>query len=129
MLSPVFAFASFGTNLKYGAKGSAVTELQEFLAEQGVYSGQITGNFFSLTLSAVKRFQTAKSLPPTGYFGPMSRTVANKLLAIATADSDVAETQETGSVNEAPQPPSLEANRPSCGAIPVGFSRRRVRCG
>lgn len=87
LLVPSFAFASFDSNLRYGTAGSAVQELQEFLTTQGIYHGPITGNFFSLTLAAVQSFQTIHSLPSTGYFGPMSRAVANGLLATTLASS------------------------------------------
>ena len=52
LLVPVFAFASFDTSLKYGSKGSAVTELQDFLQNQGVYSGKVDGWFGLGTLKA-----------------------------------------------------------------------------
>lgn len=95
---PFNAFASFDTNLKYSAKGSAVTELQEFLVDKGFLNTAPTGNFYSLTLAAVKKFQTANNLPSTGYFGPMSRTVANSILAADTSASDSEEVTEVGSV-------------------------------
>lgn len=93
---PLLAGASFDKNLYYGLqKDVQVKELQEFLADQGLYSGPITGNYFSLTLSAVKKFQTANSISPvSGYFGPKSRTVANTILAQGTAESDVESAQD-----------------------------------
>ena len=79
--------ASFEKDLYYGMLGnSQVKELQEFLTDQGLYSGPITGNFFSLTLSAVKKFQTAKSISPQfGYFGPLSRRKANAAISVKAA--------------------------------------------
>lgn len=97
-LIPSVSFANFDNNLKYGSKGDSVTELQEFLTNGGWYSGPVTGNFYSLTLAGVKRFQTANSLPITGYFGPMSRAVAVDLLAKDTTDSQDAEISEVGAV-------------------------------
>lgn len=97
LLLPFFAQADFSTNLKYGAKGAAVTELQEFLIDGGYLASSATGNFYSLTLAAVKKFQTANSLPSSGYFGPMSRTIANTLLADETKDSTADEITQTGS--------------------------------
>ena len=35
ILLPTLAFASFDTNLKYGNKGLAVNDLQDFLVSQG----------------------------------------------------------------------------------------------
>ncbi len=94
MLVPSLVFASFDVNLKYGAKGDVVKELQDFLIEQGVMTGNSTGNFYSVTLRAVKAFQTANNLPSTGFFGSMSRARANQLLAL----SDTAEQAETGTI-------------------------------
>lgn len=94
VLVPSLAFASFDVNLKYGSKGDAVRELQDFLIEQGNMVGSSTGNFYSVTLGAVKAFQMANNLPSTGFFGPMSRNRANQLLAL----SDSAEQAETGTV-------------------------------
>ena len=83
---PLISFASFDKNLYYGIRGSSdVQELQEFLTDQGVYTGPITGNFFSLTLKGVKAFQTRESISPiSGYFGPISRGKANIILASET---------------------------------------------
>lgn len=96
LLLPSLAFASFDVSLKYGAKGDAVRELQEFLVEQGTLIGSPTGNFFALTLKGVKDFQTKNGLPATGFFGPQSRAKANDLLDITASDS--AEQQETGTI-------------------------------
>ena len=82
------AFASFDKNLAYGSKGASVKEMQEFLADQGIYSGPITGNFYSLTLKAVKAFQTKESIKPSGYWNLATRQRANDLLTADLADSD-----------------------------------------
>lgn len=95
LLLPVFSYADFQVNLKYGAKGDEVRELQEFLISEGHMTGNATGNFYSLTLKAVKEFQRVNNLPVTGYFGSMSRDIANRILAI---DADNTELQELGSV-------------------------------
>ncbi|HEY4512397.1 MAG TPA: peptidoglycan-binding domain-containing protein [Candidatus Paceibacterota bacterium] len=81
---PFFASAqTFDQDLFYGLRQNEdVKELQEFLADKGFYDGSATGNFFSLTLSSVKKFQTAHGIAPaSGYFGPKSRAKANELLA------------------------------------------------
>ena len=85
-LLPSLVFASFDTNLRYGSRGEKVSELQEFLISEGFMTVSATGNFYSLTLKAVKAFQTAHNLPSTGFFGIMSRTVANSLI---TQDEDI----------------------------------------
>ena len=78
-----FAHAQvFTKDLYFGIQGdSEVTQLQEFLATQNLYSGPITGNFFSLTLKAVKAFQSAQGISPAaGYFGSKTRVVANEMV-------------------------------------------------
>lgn len=96
-LIPSVSFAAtFNNNLFYGMQNSSdVTQLQEFLTAQGDYSGPITGNFYSLTLAGVKAFQIQNSIQPvSGYFGILSRGVANTLLA------PVAPIEETGTTTQ-----------------------------
>jgi len=69
-----------------------VSCLQEFLKLQGleIYpEGLVTGNFLTLTQAAVKRYQEKyadKILNPlsltegTGYFGSLTRALANQIL-------------------------------------------------
>lgn len=72
---------TFTTDLRYGSIGADVSALQEFLVDQGYLNYQATGNFYSLTLSAVKRFQTAQGITPvSGYVGPITRGVINRIL-------------------------------------------------
>jgi peptidoglycan hydrolase-like protein with peptidoglycan-binding domain len=104
---PFFALAQgFDQDLFYGVRESNdVIELQEFLADKGFYAGPITGNFFSLTLAAVKQFQTSQNITPTsGYFGPKSRAKANELLT-ASGVSKTEIITEDGVV--APPPPVI----------------------
>lgn len=97
LMVPASAFAALDVNLKYGAHGSAVTELQEFLADQGVYSGPITGNFYALTLAGVKSFQTKEGISPvSGFWGPLSRTAASAKLDLTDSNKD--EQNQTGAV-------------------------------
>ncbi len=72
----------FEKDLYFGLQSNSdVQKLQEFLGDKGYYSGPITGNFFSLTLSAVKKFQAAQKIAPiSGYFGPKTRTKTNEIL-------------------------------------------------
>lgn len=71
----------FGKNLYFGLRNNAeVMELQEFLIDQGYYAGPVTGNFYLMTLQAVRKFQEANGVSRTGYFGPKSRAVANGIL-------------------------------------------------
>jgi len=76
--------SSINQNLFFGMKGEAqVMCLQEFLKNQGgaIYpEGIVNGNFFSLTLRAVIRFQEKYAIPNTGYVGPLTRVKINQLL-------------------------------------------------
>ena len=74
--------SKFENNLYFGMKDdSEVRCLQEFLKSKGtaIYAeGLVTGNYFSATLSAVKKYQASKGVSQTGYFGPLTREAANK---------------------------------------------------
>lgn len=72
--------AEFNKNLRFGMKDPDVLKLQEFLTDEELYTGPITGNFFSLTLRAVKAFQIREKLVASGYFNAITRTRANTLL-------------------------------------------------
>ena len=93
---PALSFASIDNNLKYGSRGSQVIELQEFLIDKGFLQGQATGNFYSLTLKAVKAFQSANNIPNTGYIGILSRTEINNELSAETASSTTEQLSESG---------------------------------
>lgn len=80
---PFVTKASFDSNIRYGTKNSDnVKEIQEFLTDQQVYSGPITGNFYSLTLSGIKAFQKREGIKADGYWGPATRSKANDLLSV-----------------------------------------------
>lgn len=96
ILVPSLSLASIDKNLSYGSKGSQVTELQEFLIDRGFLQGIATGNFYSLTLKAVKTFQSANNIPSTGYVGILTRTSINNYLASWTSSSTSEQLTETG---------------------------------
>ncbi len=103
----VFA-QTFDYDLYYGIQGdSDVKQLQEFLTSQGVYSGPISGNFFSLTLAGVKQFQVAQGITPAaGYFGPLTRAKANAILSQQLQASNAQAISETSSTPPTPTPPA-----------------------
>ncbi len=71
---------SFAVNLYQGLENNAETKrLQEFLISKGyLAAGFNTGNYFSLTVKAVKAYQTTKGITPvSGYFGPLTRAAVN----------------------------------------------------
>ena len=80
---PTFAFAStFSRNLSYGTTGTDVSQLQQFLADEGLYSAPVTAYFGSLTKNAVIAFQEQEGITPaSGYFGITTRIDANTIIA------------------------------------------------
>lgn len=108
---PTITFASIDTNLYYGIKNqSQVKELQEFLIDKGLLTGEATGNFYSLTLKAVKKYQESQGLPTTGFVGSMTRGVINQELADSLKDSDVEVSSEP--VSAPVQEPTQAFNYP-----------------
>lgn len=108
LLSPFTAFADFQSNLHYGSTGTDVVALQEFLANQGVFSGQATGNFYSITLAAVKLFQQKEGITPvSGYVGPVTRGIINGLLAVQAPDSEGDATTTQATVDLSTLPPTV----------------------
>ena len=72
----------FDKNLVFGTSNSSeVRRLQEFLKQQRMLNRASTGNYFIVTLNAVRAFQRAHSIRPTGTVGPATRAKANELLA------------------------------------------------
>lgn len=65
-------------NLRFGASGQEVTDLQHDLIVLHLLALQNpTGFFGPVTLDAVRRFQALHNIPVTGYVGPLTRTVLN----------------------------------------------------
>src|SRR3989338_6694207 len=71
-------------DLYFGLRNNEdVKNSQKFLKDNNFYNGPITGNFFNLTLTAVKKFQVANTInPPLGYVGPKTRAVINRVLTL-----------------------------------------------
>jgi hypothetical protein len=63
--------------LNIGSVGVDVTELQERLTTEGLYSGPVTGYYGSLTQSAVEAFQAKVGLDQLGNVGPGTRAALN----------------------------------------------------
>jgi len=100
LIFPSLALASIDSNLKYGATGGEVNELQDFLIGKGFLSvSSPTNNFFSLTLKAVIAYQGSVGLPTTGFVGPLTRTKINAELANQLSQSDAQEVVETGTTS------------------------------
>lgn len=63
------------SNLGFKSRGTQVTTLQMVLIQHGYMTGEPTGYFGVVTLKAVKEFQKAHGVNPTGYVGPLTRAV------------------------------------------------------
>lgn len=98
--------AVFNNDLSFGLENdSDVRKLQEFLTAEGVYSGPITGNFYSLTLNGVKTFQIKYGITPSaGFFGPLTRTKANAVISSQVSESESQAVAETGTTPPTPSP-------------------------
>jgi len=86
---------TFKTALKYGLTSADVTELQNRLTAEGVYSGPITGYFGSLTLAAVKKYQEKNGIATAGQagygnVGPATRAKLNASAAAVPASTEAA---------------------------------------
>lgn len=111
LLAPSVASAAINHNLYYGMRNnSEVKQLQSFLIAKKFLSGVPTGNFFGLTLKAVKAFQTSIKVKPTGYVGTATRKVINAALAKKQGG-----TSTTSTPNKPPRPPSSTSTPPSTG--------------
>ena len=73
--------AVFSRNLSYGTTTTDVSSLQQFLADEGDYSGSITATFGPLTERGLMAFQASQGISATGYFGPATRAAANAIMA------------------------------------------------
>jgi peptidoglycan hydrolase-like protein with peptidoglycan-binding domain len=70
--------ATFTQYLTVGSSGSEVSALQRRLAEDGIFSGSITGYFGAMTKAAVKSYQAKHGLTQLGVVGPSTRALLNQ---------------------------------------------------
>src|SRR5436309_2898213 len=87
---------SFSSNLTVGSTGPDVVALQTWLVANGysipsISSGSSAKGYFgSQTQAAVKKFQAAKGVPSTGFFGPLTRAALNGGAVATTGGSSPA---------------------------------------
>lgn len=115
----IAARTQFNSDLYYGMRNSeSVRQLQIFLTNEGNYTGPVTGNFYSLTREGVKSFQRANAISPAyGYFGPLSRRVANQKILLQSPPPSVPAMPPASSVTPVILPPqSLIATTSSIAA-------------
>ncbi len=94
----------FERNLYFGMKGdSDVRRLQNYLISKRILAESAnTGNFFTLTREAVKRYQASVGVSATGYFGPLTRAKVNAELELL----------RQAQVPRTPNPPPAPPNEP-----------------
>ncbi|KFE69077.1 LysM peptidoglycan-binding domain-containing protein [Hyalangium minutum] len=94
-----------GGDLKRGAQGAAVKQLQAALVKAGNMTQKEMntgpGVFGPRTESALKEFQKAHNVPATGYYGPLTRKAFEKLGAKVGGSSGGGTTTGTGGVKPA----------------------------
>lgn len=95
------AESAFTQEMDYGSEGSEVRKLQEFLAlDSSIYpEGVISGYYGSLTVAAVRRFQSQQGLPVVGIVGPQTLEKLNTSVNPLAPSSDESSASE-GSVEQ-----------------------------
>lgn len=73
--------SSSSSQLRKGAQGAAVRELQQMLKTAGLYGAAIDGDFGSQTDAAVRAFQRKYGLTVDGYAGPKTLAKLREVIA------------------------------------------------
>ncbi len=76
---------SFAKKIMKGSTGKDVTELQNRLAKEGLYSGKADGIFGMNTRKAVMAFQKKNKLKADGILGPQTRKALNAASVVVVA--------------------------------------------
>lgn len=71
--------------LRIGARGSAITQLQQFLSAIGHDVGSADGVFGPKTLAGIRQFQERQGLNPDGVVGSRTRSAISRLAAALPA--------------------------------------------
>lgn len=79
---------NFTRTLQVGSTGDDVTQLQQLLTQEGVYTGPVTGFFGNLTMAGVMAYQAKYGIEQAGVVGPVTLTHLNGATASITASSD-----------------------------------------
>lgn len=82
IVSSVYAYTPITSQLDFGARGTDVTNLQAFFADNSVIYPEalVTGYFGGLTKAAVQRFQGQYGFDQVGRVGPLTREKINSLI-------------------------------------------------
>jgi peptidoglycan hydrolase-like protein with peptidoglycan-binding domain len=84
---------TFTTQMGVGASGPQVSELQNRLRQEGYFNASTTGYFGTATLAAVRAYQSANGISPTGYVGPVTLARLNVSANVAVNASVNTETE------------------------------------
>jgi hypothetical protein len=86
---------NFTVDLSVGSRGNSVIELQSRLTREGVYFGHVTGYFGSLTLKAVRAYQSKLGISATGLVGPLTRAQLNgsQVAGVSTVNAETTKVQ------------------------------------
>ena len=82
---PVSASTTFTSSLSVGSSGTQVSALQTLLGQLGLFAGNPTGYFGSITRQALESLQSAYDLEPVGSIGPKTRSLLNQLAAVGSS--------------------------------------------
>jgi peptidoglycan hydrolase-like protein with peptidoglycan-binding domain len=95
------AYTQITTQLDPGARGSNVTNLQAFFADNSsIYpEGLVTGYYGNLTTTAVNRFQAAYGFSQVGRVGPMTLSKINSLIVNGGWGDNLAPIMYSSTVN------------------------------
>lgn len=75
------------TTLREGSSGNDVLTLQQKLKDLGYYTGELTGNYGSLTKEAVRLYQRANDLGSDGIAGPKTLSKLNATPSTGTGST------------------------------------------
>lgn len=90
LISATLAADLFEKDIKYGvANNNDVKQLQDFLYNEGFYKGPVTGNFYTLTRNALKKYQLANKITPAN--GVLNKVTREKLNTTLLAQENASE--------------------------------------
>lgn len=119
-----------------------VSTLQDFLQSQNYLNSEPTGYFGILTFKAVKDFQSANGISPTGYVGPITRAKISAMTCSGEVTIPVIPSGPIACTMDAMQCPDgsyvgrsgqkcefTKCPTPVSTCLPSGFNEKGFRCG
>ncbi len=112
----------FRTTLSLGSSGTVVADVQQFLADEGLYSGSDSQIFDQATANAVSAFQRQENIKPDdGVWGKAEQNAANAIIVnhpdwLTTISNDTVYSNINGSPVHSPTK--------STSGIPAGATAR-----